>query len=437
MTSRKAPGARSWIRSERVVPRLIARPLREFLETESAGGLVLLAAAAVALIWANSPFSSSYRALWATDLSIRLGPYLIAMDLRHWINDGLMAIFFFVVGLEIKREIVVGELSTPRKAALPAVAAVGGMVAPALIYLALNAGSAGSSGWGIPMATDIAFAVGVLSLLGGRINASLKIFLLSLAIADDIGAILVIGLFYSKGIALDALGVAGVVVLTIVGLRRVRVTWIPLYVALGAGLWLAMLHSGIHPTIAGIALGVLAPARPLVRTRDEESVHLDARGDGVTAEKVTAFKLRAHERVAVTERLQHALHPWTGFVIIPLFALANAGVSLGIDGRDVSWAVTVGVIAGLVVGKPLGITLFAWAGARLGLLERPAGVSWPEIVGVAALAGIGFTISLFIAGLAFDDPALIDAAKIGILGGSLLASLLGAWILLRRATGDD
>ena len=437
MTSRKAPGARSWIRSERVVPRLIARPLREFLETESAGGLVLLAAAAVALIWANSPFSSSYRALWATDLSIRLGPYVIAMDLRHWINDALMAIFFFVVGLEIKREVVVGELSTARKAALPAVAAVGGMVVPALIYLALNAGSEGSSGWGIPMATDIAFAVGVLSLLGGRINASLKIFLLSLAIADDIGAILVIGLFYSKGIALDALGVAGVVVLTIVGLRRVRVTWIPLYVALGAGLWLAMLHSGIHPTIAGIALGVLAPARPLVRTRDEESVHLDARGDGVTAEKVTAFKLRAHERVAVTERLQHALHPWTGFVIIPLFALANAGVSLGIDGRDVSWAVTVGVIAGLVVGKPLGITLFAWAGARLGLLERPAGVSWPEIVGVAALAGIGFTISLFIAGLAFDDPALIDAAKIGILGGSLLASLLGAWILLRRATGDD
>ena len=437
MTSRKAPGARSWIRSERVVPRLIARPLREFLETESAGGLVLLAAAAVALIWANSPFSSSYRALWATDLSIRLGPYLIAMDLRHWINDGLMAIFFFVVGLEIKREVVVGELSTARKAALPAVAAVGGMVVPALIYLALNAGSEGSSGWGIPMATDIAFAVGVLSLLGGRINASLKIFLLSLAIADDIGAILVIGLFYSKGIALDALGVAAVVVLAIVGLRRVRVTWIPLYVALGAGLWLAMLHSGIHPTIAGIALGVLAPARPLVRTRDEESVHLDARGDGVTAEKVTAFKLRAHERVAVTERLQHALHPWTGFVIIPLFALANAGVSLGIDGRDVSWAVTVGVIAGLVVGKPLGITLFAWAGARLGLLERPAGVSWPEIVGVAALAGIGFTISLFIAGLAFDDPALIDAAKIGILGGSLLASLLGAWILLRRATGDD
>ena len=435
MTSSKPPQTGSWIASARPVPRLVARPLREFLATESSGGVVLLVAAAAALVWANSPLSNSYGSLWATDLSIRVGPYLLAMDLRHWINDGLMAIFFFVVGLEIKRELVVGELSSRKKAALPAVAAVGGMVVPALIYLALNMGSAGAAGWGIPMATDIAFAVGVLALLGPRIDPPLKVFLLSLAIADDIGAILVIALFYSGGVAPGALLAALAIVLAIVGLGRIGVTWMPLYVLLGVGMWLATLQSGIHPTIAGIALGLLAPARPLTRASEEDAVALDAHGDGVTAETVTTFKLRAQERLAVTERLAHALHPWTSFVVIPLFALANAGVSLRLTGGEggLAWPVTLGVVAGLVVGKPLGITLFAWAGSRVGVVDLPEGVSWREITGVAALAGIGFTISLFIADLAFTDRMLVEAAKIGILAGSLLASLLGGSILLRYA----
>jgi NhaA family Na+:H+ antiporter len=433
MSSRGRPETRSWLASERPVPRLLARPLREFLDTESAGGLVLLAATAIALLWANSPLSASYDSLWATELSVRVGPYELALDLRHWINDALMAIFFFVVGLEIKRELVVGELNTAKKAALPAVAALGGMVVPAVIYLALNAGSPGARGWGIPMATDIAFAVGILALLGGRVDPPLKVFLLSLAIADDIGAILVIALFYAGGVTVPGLLVAIAFLLAILGLRRIRVTWLPLYLLLGIGLWLATLSSGIHPTIAGVALGLLAPARPLTRD-SEDAVALDGHEDGVTAEAVTAFKLRAQERVAVTERLALALHPWTGFVVIPLFALANAGVSLRPTGAEgFSWAVTVGVVAGLVIGKPLGITLFAWVGSRLGMVDLPEGVRWREITGVSALAGIGFTISLFIANLAFSDPGLVEAAKIGILAGSLLASLLGGAILLRHA----
>lgn len=439
MTSRRAPDTRSWMASERPVPRLIARPVREFLDTESAGGLVLLCATVIALVWANSPLSASYDSLWATDLSIRLGPYGVTLDLRHWINDALMVIFFFVVGLEIKRELVVGELSSAKKAALPAVAALGGMVVPAVIYLAVNPGSPDARGWGIPMATDIAFAVGVLALFGSRVSSFLKVFLLSLAIVDDIGAILVIALFYSSGLAPGALLVAFALLVGVVGLRRAEVTWMPLYFVLGAGVWLAILQSGLHPTIAGVVLGILAPARPLEQEGRGDAV-LSPHEEELSAEDVRVFRLKAHERVAVTERLGHALHPWTSFVIIPLFALANAGVSLGLSDLQAALtsAVSLGVVAGLVIGKPLGIASFAWAGERLGLVELPQGVHWMSLTGVAALAGIGFTISLFIASLAFADSEVVATAKVGVLAGSLLASVAGVVILLRRPrSGDD
>ncbi len=392
------PPRRSWIASERPVARLIARPLREFLETEVAGGFLLLAATVVALIWANSPFRGIYDSLWETELALRLGPLELAEDLRHWVNDGLMAIFFFVVALEVKREIVRGELNEPRRAALPALAALGGMLVPAALYLSLNAGGPGAHGWGIPMATDIAFALGVLALLGPRAPASLKVFLLSVAVADDIGAIAVIAIFYSGGVAPLSLGVALALLGWILFLRSARVWWTPVYVVLGVGVWVAVLESGVHATIAGVALGLVTPVRA---------------------------------SASVAERLEDALHPWTSYVIVPVFALANAGVTLGAEalGESTRSPVTAGIVLGLVLGKIIGISGFTWLAVRLGLGSLPRGVSWLQVVGVAAVAGVGFTVALFIAALAFDAPELQDQAKVGVLLGSVVAALLGAAVL--------
>lgn len=413
--------------------RSLPRPIRRFLQTESAGGVALLVAAAIALVWANSPYSGGYAALWETKLALDVGGVARSIDLRHFVNEALMALFFFVVGLEIKRELVTGELRTWQRAALPAVAAVGGMVVPALLYLALNVGGAGGRGWGVPMATDIAFAVGVLALLGPRVPPALKIFLLTLAIVDDIGAIVVIAFVYSGEVSAAALAVAAGLTAIMAGLRYFRVDWMPGFVFLAILVWVAVYESGVHATIAGVILGLLAPARPLAPSEMARQWAADLRDDPSVAE-LQAMTAVAKASVSVAERLQHSLHPVTSFVIIPLFALANAGVSVGALSLGTADARRVfgGVLVGLVVGKAVGITAFSWAAIRLGVGELPEGVSGRHLAGAAAVAGIGFTVSLFVAGLAFESAELEEAAKAGILLASAIASLIGFLILRGR-----
>jgi NhaA family Na+:H+ antiporter len=423
----------SWLHSDGPVPRLIARPVRNFLSTEAAGGIALLVATVIALVWANSPLSDSYTALWETHLRLEIGGFALDEDLRHWVNDALMAIFFFVVGMEIKRELVVGELNAIRRAALPALAAVGGMVVPALFYALLNTGGPGGAGWGIPMATDIAFAVGVLALLSDRVPSGLKVFLLSLAIVDDIGAILVIAVFYSGGIETTWLLIAGLLLALVAFLRRVNVHWVPIYVVVGSAVWLATFESGVHATIAGVALGLLTPARPTdpggFPDVLENATELSSEPDAQSLRDVT---FQAHEVVSVAERLEHVLHPWTSYLIIPLFALANAGVILSAEsvGDALTSPVALGIILGLVAGKVVGITFMSWLAIKLGLGEAPPGMGWSHLVGTAAVAGIGFTVSLFITALAFEDPELVAAGKMGVLLASFAAGVLGATILL-------
>jgi Na+:H+ antiporter, NhaA family len=386
-------------------PVRLVRPLVEFLRTEAASGVALLAAAVVALVWANSPWQQSYVDLWTHELAIGIGSHSLELDVRGWINDGLMTIFFFVVGLEIKRELVVGELRQPRRAALPVIAAAGGMVVPALIYTALNAGGAGADGWGIPVATDIAMAVGVVSLLGAAVEPSLKLFLLALAIVDDIGAIAIIAVFYSHGLDAGAALAALAILAVVVACRVMGVQAIAVYVVLGVALWLAVQQSGIHATITGVVLGLLTPTTPL-RNRDG-----DVAG-------------------SVVESLERLLHPWSSFVVVPLFALANAGVPVSSEALREAWSspITHGVVAGLVLGKLVGVSVATWAAVRLGVGELPAGTTWRAVVGIGAVAGIGFTVSIFVTDLAFDDPSLRDEAIIGILAASVLAALLGALV---------
>lgn len=385
-------------------------PLREFLHTEAGGGVLLLTATIAALAWANSPWSASYGDFWHTNLQVGFGSWAISEDLQHWVNDGLMTVFFFLIGLEIKREAAVGELRDPRAATLPALAALGGMAVPAILYLALAGGGEASRGWGIPMATDIAFAVGVLALLGSRVPGRLKLFLLTLAIIDDIGAIAVIAVFYSAGVSLLWLAGAIVSVSGVFLWRRLRLTSPLTYLPIGVIAWYCTFRAGVHPTLAGVVFGLLTPAKPI----------------------------NDHH---VLEHLEHRLHPWSSFVIVPIFALANAGVHLG-DGalsRAASSRVALAVFVGLVVGKTLGISAFALGGRSLGLGRLPRGITGPHVAGAGALGGIGFTVALFITGLAFTSEALQDEAKIGILAGSLVAGIIGAtllWVLRDPAPAD-
>jgi len=353
--------------------------VRQFLETEAAGGMVLLVAAVAALVWANSPWRASYEVLWHTDLSVGLGRFVLVEDLRHWVNDGLMALFFFVVGLEIKRELVHGELRDPRVAAMPAIAALGGMAVPALLFLLVTAGGGGSKGWGIPMATDIAFAIGVVALLGSRVPASLKLFLLTLAIVDDIGAIVVIAFFYATDVQPIFLAGALALVTAMLGLRRAGVVWLAPYVVLGVGVWLATQASGVHATIAGVALGLLAPARPLTPAAVAREWAGDLSDDPGPAE-LDAMTRLAQTSVSPAERLEHRLHPWTSFVVVPVFALANAGVVIKADAFDApaTAGVALGVVLGLVVGKLVGITAATWLAVRSGLGRLPEGATWPS-----------------------------------------------------------
>jgi len=416
-------------------PAPLARPLQEFLRTEAGSSVLLLAATAIALVWANSPLSDAYEDLWSTELSIEIGGAGITEDLRHWVNDGLMVFFFYVVGLEIRRELAVGELKNRREAAVPAVAALAGMVVPALLYLALNAGGEGARGWGIVMATDIAFVLGALALLGPRCPSQVRVFLLTLAIVDDIGAITVIAVFYSDDIDLVALGVAAGVLVAIGLLRRIKVWRGPAYFVAGMTLWVAMHESGVHPTIAGVLLGMLT-AVYLPRRQDVERAATLARSfrQAPTPELARTASLGVSGAVSPNERLQEALHPWTSYVIVPLFALANAGVVL--DGpaleRALSSPITLGIVLGLVVGKAAGISAASLATVRARLGELPRGVGRTQLMGASALAGIGFTVSLFVTDLAFDERRLQDEAKVGVLAASLLAALLG-WALFRLA----
>jgi NhaA family Na+:H+ antiporter len=435
-----------------LVDHLLA-PFRRFARIASAGGLVLLAAAAIALAWANSPWAASYDHLWETSISLGLGDFALRTTLHHLINDGLMAVFFFLVGLEIKREMIAGELKSLRSASLPIVAALGGMIVPAAIYAAVNAGGPGAAGWGVPMATDIAFALGVLALLGDRVPIGLKVFLAALAIVDDIGAVLVIAVFYTGGIAWSALLAAGALLVLAAGanLAGVRRPWA--FGAIGLALWATVLASGVHATVAGVLLALTIP----VRRRLDETAFLAAAhralDDFDAAAAVTATDpdvtvlSNTEHHTAVEElealcrevqppliQIEHALHGVVAFAIMPIFALANAGVSLNgaALGGTIASPVALGALLGLVVGKPLGIVSFSWLAMRLGIATLPDGVTPRMLLGAGILGGIGFTMALFIAGLAFPDAALLDAAKVGVLVASTVSGVIG-WLLLRSA----
>jgi Na+/H+ antiporter NhaA len=415
-----------------------SRTLRAFLATESGSAGLLLVATIVALVWANSPASGAYDDLWGAHLSVDLAGAEIDEDLRHWVNDGLMAFFFYVVGLEIRRELALGELRDRRAAAVPAIAALAGMVFPALLFTLVNAGGEGAHGWGIVMATDIAFVLGALSLLGDRVPPGVRVFLLTLAIVDDVGAITVIALFYSSGISLGWLAAAGGILLAILVLRRYGPTWRgPTYLVAGILLWVATLESGIHPTIAGVAMGLLTAVAPPQRADVERAASVARlfRRDPTPAGGRAAV-LEIATSVSPNERFQQGIHPWTSYLVVPLFALANAGVPLGGDvlERAVTSPVTLGVIGGLVLGKALGVALSTALAVRVGVGPLPHGMHRGHLPGAATLAGIGFTVSLFVAELAFDDEALRDEAKIGVLVASVIAAVLGGVLLARRGS---
>jgi NhaA family Na+:H+ antiporter len=418
----------------------VARPLQQFLHTEAGSSSLLLMATILALVWANSPLEDSYVDLWHTQATIGIGSADITEDLQHWVNDGLMVFFFYVVALEIRWELALGELRDRRAAAVPALAALGGMVVPALLYVAVNAGGEGAGGWGIVMATDIAFVLGALALMGPGLPSQVRVFLLTLAIVDDIGAIVVIAIFYSEGIDVVALAAAAGILVAIGLLGRVRVWRGPAYFVAGFALWVAMVESGVHPTIAGVLLGLLTPVHPPRRSEIERATVLTRsfRQDPSAAQARSAM-LGVGGAISPNERLQELLHPWTSYVVVPLFALANAGVPLGSDAisRAVSSPITIGIVVGLVAGKTIGIALASFLAVRLGLGTLPRGMTMRHVLGAAALAGIGFTVSLFVTDLAFDDEVLRDEAKVGVLAASVLAAALG-WLLFRlSASGDD
>jgi NhaA family Na+:H+ antiporter len=421
-------------------PLRLPAPLREYLREEAAGGVVLMAAAALALGWANSPWQAAYTALWQTPLAVQLGRFGIEADLRHWVSDGLMTVFFLVVGLEIKRELVAGELRTWRGAALPVVAAAGGMALPALIYAAANAGRPGAPGWGVPMATDVAFALGVLALLGPRVPAALKVFLLTLAVVDDLGSIAVVALVYSRGVDLGPLAVAAGLLALVAILVRARIWWLPLHVGLGLALWLALWRAGVSPALAGVAMGLLTPARataPPEVARDRGGALAGELAADPRPPRLREMLREARGTVPLAERLAHDLHPLSAFLVVPLFALANAGVSLERGGLTTpgAGAVLGGVLAGRVLGKLVGIGVAAWVAVRLGLAVRPAAVSWAQLGGVATVAGIGFTVPLFVADLAFPDGRFQAPVKLGLLLASVVAGAAGALVLLLAARG--
>jgi NhaA family Na+:H+ antiporter len=414
----------------------LVKPLQRFIHISSASGVVLLICTVIAVVFANSPLAEGWAAFWKTKNGFAIGGFEFKHSIKHWINDGLMAIFFFVVGLEVKREIVLGELRDMRRASLPIIAALGGMVVPAGIYLALQGGTEAARGWGIPMATDIAFVVGCMALLGPRVPHGLRIAILSLAIADDIGAILVIAIGYTEGLSIGALvaGFAGIVLIYV--MARLGVRSFAAFTLFGLLVWFAFHESGVHATIAGVILGLMTPARRDLSTsiigkalkRLDELLHGNWEERPHRAAEVRQVQKVAKEAVSPLEYLENALHPWVSFAIMPIFALANAGVAIEVS--SFADPVALAVAAGLVVGKPVGIVLFSWLGVKAGLAQLPQGVSWGALAGGGCLAGIGFTMALFIAGLALEGP-MLDAAKVGILTASAVAAALGMALLVK------
>jgi Na+/H+ antiporter NhaA len=416
-------GRTAWARS-------LAAPVREFLNTETGGAAALLCAAVAALLWANSPWSGSYESVWTTNLSIRLGDGGIGQDLRHWVNEGLMTFFFLVLGLEAKRELDLGQLRERRRITLPLTGALGGMALPVLIYLAFNAGGSGADGWGAAMSTDTAFALGVLALVAPG-GTRLRVRLLTAAIFDDLVALLVIAVVYTDDVSLVPLAIAVGLFFVLLALRYAPITWRgQAAVILGVAMWVALFESGIDPIITGLAVGLVTSAYPPARTDLERVTELTRSfREQPTPELARSAQLGVASAISANERVQHRLHPWTSFVIVPLFALANAGIEL--DGQlladAVTSAVTLGILFGYVVGKPLGILGGAWLASRLGRL--PLALSWPTIAGGGAVAGIGFTISILISSIAFEGQQL-EEAKLGVLGAAVLSSLL-AWTVFR------
>jgi len=438
------PRHQTWISSDRFVPKTFIRPFVRFSRVEAASGIVLLIAAVAAILWANSAFSDTYFSILEERISVEIGGVHLDESVLDLINDGLMAIFFFVVGLEIKRELVLGDLRDPRAAALPVMAALGGMLLPALIYIFLNVGASGEAirGWGIPMATDIAFALGIVALLGSRVPPGAKLFLLAVAITDDIGAIAVIAIFYTEDLNAGFLAAAIGGLIAVWVANKVGVRSLTFYLPIAFAIWYFTLESGVHATLAGVALAFLTPARPRYSAEEmdekaravldsypaEIANHHDQ--EHADHEALLVAKI-ARESVSPLNRMEMALVGWSSFLIVPLFALANAGV----DFRKISFGeamgstIAMGVAFGLVAGKLIGITGFTWLAVKMNIGKLPPGTSWMHVVGLAGVAGIGFTVSLFIAGLAFTDPHLTDLAKVGIFTGSAAAGIIGAVLL--------
>jgi NhaA family Na+:H+ antiporter len=422
---------------------------QEFTRLAASGGIVLLLATIIAMLWANSPWAGSYLQLWQTELGFDLGPLHLSRTLLEWVNDGLMVIFFFVVSLEIKREIQAGELASPRQAALPIMAALGGILVPAIIFTLLNIGNPQAmQGWGIPIATDTAFTLAILTMLGSRAPLSLKVFFTALAIADDIGGILVIGLFYSEGISWLALGIAALFFVALSGLNWARI-YNPLpYAILGIGLWLAFLQSGIHPTIASVLLAITIPTRRPPNTRPllaqvktvVEQYEMASEEEYIQQPAIVQTMETILERMqSPAQRLQRTLGPWSTYLILPIFALANAGVQINAEAtRQLLNPLGLGIILGLVIGKPVGISLFSWIALRSGLAEMPGDLHFRQLVGASLLAGMGFTLSLFIANAAFGNSPTLTSVKLGILIASILAGVIGtvAFRLLSRIRSE-
>ena len=428
----------------------IVNPIQNFFQQEAAGGILLMASAVLAIAWANSPFAETYFHLWHVYFGIEIGGVGINKHVLHWINDGLMAIFFLLVGLEIKREVLSGELASKKKAALPVAAAIGGMAIPALIYAAINIGSPTMNGWGVPMATDIAFALGIIILLGKRVPTSLKVFLVAVAIVDDLGAVLVIAFFYTSKLSLTALGIGGLFLAAMVAANRLGVRKLTVYCILGVGLWVAFLKSGIHATLAGVLMAMTIPSSSKISASDFMEAGKRAMYKYMGATKPSQKSLNHKQEHAVHNiehaaksvtppalRLEHSLHGLIAFLIMPVFAFANAGVSFaGVDiMASLTSKVTLGIIFGLVIGKQVGVFAFSWLAIKTGIAEMPARTSWKQIWGVSLLSGIGFTMSLFIASLAFGEGEVLNLAKLGIFVASLLAGV-GGWFVL-SSSGQD
>ena len=436
------------LREPSYLVRAVRVPIQTFIHTEEVGAIVLLAAAAAALGWVNSPWSDSYVSFWHIYISFEIHVFAISENLEHLVNEGLMAVFFFVVGLEIKRELLHGELSSFRKAALPVVAAVGGMATPALIYLLFNRSGDGVIGWGVPMATDIAFALGVLALLGRRVPAELRVFLLGLAVVDDLGAITIIAIFYTETIHWANLGLGVALFVLIAGCIRMGIRSLGFYLILCIVMWQFFLESGIHATLAGVLVAAIIPSEPYLHRRDyaaavEDLLHdfrlAMANDDEEKAQTIVEqIETLSRGTEGPMERLESIVHPWVSFVILPIFALANAGIVFTSDtlSEAMNSPITLGVMVALLIGNPLGILGMTWLAVRLGIGQLPSTVTWGHVLGVGFLAGIGFTVAIFVSGIAFHDPDLVDRAKMGIFGASLIAGVSG-YLFLRIAGTRD